>query len=123
MPNVMETAAEWLGAELKTHAGSSVTIDYGQERVTTTPDDETLTGWCGRQQYDVMDSEGFATSVMSYDWQFLLADLPEEIVKFSNVRITKGEEIYEAVPIGNRPWNERLDTEGLLLTIHTKQVK
>lgn len=119
---MMESGAAWLAAKLKTSAGHVVTVDYGESRVTATPDGDDLTGWCSRQQYDVMDSEGFATSVMSYDWQFVLEDLPEDLLKFANVTITNGSEKFEAMPIGKRPWNERLDTSGQVVTIHTKQV-
>lgn len=118
----METAAAWLGGQLKELAGKAVSIDYGESRITETVDGDALKGWCSRQQYDVMDSEGFATSVMSYDWQFVLAELPEDLLKFANVAVNNGTERFEAMPIGSRPWFERLDTSGQLITIHTKQV-
>lgn len=112
----MESAAAWLGDQLKTLAGKAVTIDYGEVRV------ENITGWCAQHTYDVMDAEGFATSLRSYDWQFKLADLPEDLLNFENVVVMDGFDKYEAMPLGNRPWHESLDTSGQLITIHTKQV-
>ena len=122
MPTVMESAASWLGGQLKTLAGKPVFVDYGEVRISTTVSGGELKGWCARHQYDVMDSEGFATSLMSYDWQFIMTDLPEDIWKFANVTVISGTEKFEAMPLGNRPWHERLDTSGKLITIHTKQV-
>lgn len=122
MPNVMESAASWLGGQLKTLAGKAVSIDYGEVRITETVDGDPLKGWCARQQYDVTDNEGFATALISYDWQFVASELPEDFWKFAGVLITSGEEVYEAMPLANRKWFESLDTSGLLVTIHTKRV-
>lgn len=116
MPNVLQNAAAWLGAELKRLAARTVVIQYSDVQT------DELTGWCSRQQYEVIDAEGFATSMLSYDWQFVVEDLPTDLLQFEGLLIVEGYDKYEAMPLGNRPWYEQLDSTGQIVTIHTKQV-
>jgi len=120
MPNVLQTGAAWLGAQLSTHAARTIIIVQGQQLL------DAVSAWCSRQDYAVVDSEGFTTSTVSFDWQFVASDLPDNFV-FRDGAILKETlngvvQKYEAMPIGSLGCCERLDDAGVLLTVHTKQV-
>ena len=120
MPNFMQTGAAWLGTQLSTHAARSIIVYQGQKLLAA------IDAWCSRQDYTIVDSEGFATTVTSYDWQFVASDLPSGFV-FRDGAILKetlGTAVrkYEATPLGSQPCCEDLDDSGVILTVHTKRV-
>lgn len=120
MPNLMQSGAAWLGAQLKTSAGLSVVVQQGKRTV------EGLTGWVGKHDHLVVDAEGFTTSVTSHDWEFVAADLPSgfefRVGAVITATINGVEEKYEAVPLGKRPAIENKDTSGVMLVVHTNKV-
>ena len=120
MANVLQTGAAWLGSQLSTHAARTITIVQGQRLL------DAVSSWCSRQEYTIEDSEGFTTSIVSFDWQFVASDLPSDFTfrdgailqETLNGKVQK----YEAMPLGTQGCCERLDDSGILLTVHTKQV-
>lgn len=121
MPNPMQTAAAWLGDQLKDSAGIAVVIQQGDTTLTG------ITGWVSKQEYVVVDSEGFSTSVTSHDWAFTASDLPSdfEFMTGTVIRATINatEMTYEALPMANKACVENLDSSGVLLTVHAKRVQ
>jgi len=120
MPNVLQTGAAWLGSQLSSHAVRMITVIQGHRLL------DPLSAWCSRQEYTIEDSEGFTTSLVSFDWQFVASDLPSDFV-FRDGAILKETlngivQKYEAMPLGTKGCCERLDDAGVLLTVHTKQV-
>ena len=120
MTNLMQTAAAWLGSQLSVHAARSVVVIQGQRLL------DAIDAWCSRQSYEVTDSEGFATTAVSYDWQFVASDLPDDFVfrEGAIFQETLGGVVrkYEAMPMASQPCYEDLDDSGVLLTVHTKRV-
>lgn len=120
MPNTMQSAAAWLGGQLKTHAGRVVSVRQGATTHTG------LTGWCGMHEHEVEDPGGFYTKAKFYDWEFVASDLPE------GFRFRSGDEVletvdgtvrrYEVLPVGAEPELEEMDSSGVLLKAHTKRV-
>lgn len=120
MPTAMQSAAAWLGSQLKTHAGRTVSVERGGSAVATP------TGWCGMHEHEVTDLEGFDVKAKTYDWEFTAEDLP------SGFRFRAGDEVvemvdsverrYEVLPIGSEPETEEMDSSGVLIRVHTKRV-
>lgn len=117
----MQSAAAWLGAELKTHAGRVVSVRQGATTHTG------LTGWCGMHEHEVEDPGGFYTKAKSYDWEYVASDLPD------GFRFRAGDEVietvdgvvrrYEVLPLSAaEPEQEEMDSAGVLLKVHTKRV-
>lgn len=122
MPNLIQTAAAWLGAQLKESAGIAVTIQRGERCISG------ITGWVGKHDYFITDAEGFTTSITAHDWQLVSADIPGDFLFRPGVVIravvNSVEQVYEAMPLGKtKPCVEDLDTSGVLLTVHTNQVQ
>ena len=119
MTTLMQRGAEWLGSKLSsvTVAGRTVTIRQGR---TTLAD---VTGWCSMHQ-EMVDGEVLPLGIKSYDWSFKKEDLGT--LKFRNggtiTETLNGEQVvYEVMPLGeNEPTQERLDTSGILIVVHTK---
>ena len=86
-----------------------------------------LQGWHDRQQYDLLDNEGFATSLHSWDWRFLASDLPDsfEFREGGIIRETIDgvHSLYEVMPLGDRKCWEPADSSGVQIVVHTKQVR
>lgn len=120
MPNILQTGATWLGEQLQAHAGRTVSVKQGAKRAV-----EGLTATVASHDYEVVDANGFLTTVPAYDWTFVAADLGDLNIRTGDV-ITEtlaGVEVkYEAMPIGKKPSVENLDSSGILLTVHTKKV-
>jgi hypothetical protein len=121
MPNLMQNAASWLGGQLQTAAGRTVSIRQGAQFVSG------ITAWMEGKEYQVADAEGFLTSVQACNWTFVRADLDA-----AGITLREGAIItetlngvareYSAMPIGNLPCvEEDFDTSGILLMIHTKR--
>ena len=116
MPTLMQNAADWLGDRLKTAAGRTVTIRQGR---TTLSD---VTGWCSMHS-EMVDGEVLPIAIRSYDWSFKKEDLGT--LKLRNggtiTETLDGEQVvYEIIPMGDEPAMERMDTSGILVTVHTK---
>lgn len=121
MPNLMQNAATWLGGQLQTAAGRTVSIRQGAKYVTG------IVATVAMLEYQVIDAEQFMTVVQSYDWTFVKADLDAAGIELREGALLteslNGEaREYESMSIGKRPAVEDLDTSGILLTLHTKRV-
>ena len=124
MANILQDGAAWLGGKLTAHAGHSVSLEQGSATLTG------LTASVAMHDYEVIDSSGMLTAVLSYDWTFVAADLVA--AGGSGFELRKGAVVietvsgvtrrYEAMPLGSKPAAERLDPSGILLTLHTKKV-
>jgi hypothetical protein len=122
MTNILQDGAAWLGSQLKAHAGVSVTYTRGT-------DSASITATATMQQYDVVDAEGFSTSVVSRDYLVHAADL---VLAGSLIVPRAGDQIaetiagvactFEVMPLGEKREFDPLDSDGLLLLIHTKKV-
>lgn len=118
MPNLMQRGASWLGERLKSAAGRTVTLTQGDDEL------EDLTGWISKHEYEVDGPEGILTKVLSYDWQFVVADLGGlELREGLEIKDIETGEFYESMKIDKRPAVENLDTSGLLVTVHCKLVE
>ncbi|MBI3464295.1 MAG: hypothetical protein HY000_14750 [Planctomycetes bacterium] len=115
MPNILQSGATWLGAKLQASAGRAVSVETGG---VTIPVTATLV----TAEHEVMDSQQFLTRVLSCDWTFVAADLGTLELKPGTL-VHDGADTYQALPLGNRPCVERLDSSGILLTLHKKKVK
>ena len=123
MTNLMQDAATWLGSQLKTVAGRTVTYTRGASSVS-------LTAAVSMHEYQVIDTEGFETQVVSRDYFLMAADL---IIGGSVVAPRAGDQItesiggidqtFEAMNLGDSgpAWNEA-DPDGTLIVVHTKRV-
>jgi hypothetical protein len=121
MPDMLSDGAVWLGDVLTEHAQRTVSIQQG------TQTHSAIDCWCDLTGYEVVDSEGFGTTVESWDWRFVIANLPDDFVFRPGdvIAETRGTTVrkYEAMPIAQRPCAEDLDSAGNLLTVHTKRVE
>ncbi|MCE9555909.1 MAG: hypothetical protein K8T91_21380 [Planctomycetes bacterium] len=117
--NVLESGAAWLGEQLKPAAGRTIDIHQGSRilsDVVATPVEET---------YEVVDELGQRTSVVMMDWTIVASDLGDVMLrKGAEIHETLGgvRKVYEVLPVGDREAVENLDTAGILLTVHTKQI-
>lgn len=88
---------------------------------------DAVTAWHATVDYQVVDSEGFATSLQSIDWRFVAEDLPDGFVFRPGAVIeeTIGDEVrfFEAMPLGNQPCSEDADSSGVLIAVHTKRIR
>lgn len=121
MPNVLQLGAAWLGERMQALAGRMVTVRQGG--VST----ESITAWHELVGYDVVDQDGFSTSVESFDWRFVAADLPTGFVFRDGALIVEEiagglTNVFEVMPIGTKKCSEKADSSGVLLTVHSKQV-
>lgn len=114
MPNLMQRGAAFLGEKLKSAAGRSVTLTQGATTLA-------ITSWHARHEYEVVDEQGLPEKVASYDWSIVEEDL-DGLVLRPGATITDGSAVYEAMAIGTRQCVERLDSSGVLLTLHTRQI-
>ena len=122
MTNMMQDGAAWLGGQLKTAAGVSVTYTRGTNSVT-------LTAVPTLHQYEIVDDEGFGISMLSRDYLIHAADLilaGAEIAPRAGDRIAETidgvAQTFEVMPLGQKHEYEPADPDGLLLIVHTKKV-
>ena len=106
--------AEWFG--------DTVTYQRGVNSVAVTAEVQL-------NQYEVMDHEGFSTTVTSRDYLIAAADLVisgSEIVPRAGDRIVETirgtSHTFEVMPLGEKREYEQADKDGLYLLIHTKRV-
>lgn len=120
MANMLQRGAAWLGSQLQTHAGLTVSLSQGATTI------EGLTASRVHHEHDAIDNEGFITKVATWDWTIVAADL-------NGLEVRKGATItevcsgvtrrYQVLPVGrDKPCVEPKDSSGILLTLHTKQV-
>lgn len=122
MTNVLQDGAAWLGGQLKDHVGLSVVYQRGTSTVS-------ITATASLHRYEVVDAEGFGITMLSRDYIVQAADL---IINGSEVSPRPGDRIvetirsvsqtYEVMAIGQMKEYEPLDTDGVLLKIHTKRI-
>ncbi len=115
----MQRGAAWLGQQLQANATRTVQIEQGTQTLTS------IVAWCCKQEYEVIDDQGFLTTHLCHDWNFVAADLGSLVLRAGAevTEVVNGVTVkYEAMGIGKKPAVEMLDTSGILLTLHTKRV-
>jgi hypothetical protein len=122
MTNLLQDGATWLGGRLKSHAGVTVIYARGAGSVSVTASVE-------EHRYEVVDTEGFGVTALSRDYIVHAADLvinSAEITPRAGDRVTEtirgASCTFEVMAIGDTKEYELLDTDGVLLRIHTKKV-
>jgi hypothetical protein len=124
MTNWMQDGAAWLGDRLQETAGRTITIQQGT-RLT-----ESFTATLTTHEHEIIDEHGILLKVLSYDWTIVAEDLTAAGLEATELRtgaIIKEtlfgvDYEYEIMPLGQKPAVERLDTSGILLMAHTKQI-
>lgn len=122
MTTLVQNGVTWLGSKLKTAAGVSITYTRGSYSVT-------ITAACILNQYQIIDEEGFTTSVNSRDYLIHGAEL---ILNGAAIAPRAGDRIsetiggvvntFEVVPLGQLREYEPMDSDSVLLKVHTKKV-
>jgi hypothetical protein len=122
--NMLQSGAVWLGQQLKAHAGRTVKIEQGAQVINN------VLCSAGTFEHEITDEDGFSTKFLAFDWTFTAADL---VANGAPITLRKGaivtevlngvEAKYEALPLGTKPALELLDSSGILLVLHTKQIK
>ena len=122
MTNVLETAATWLGGQLKGFASVVGTYRRGSLSVSliVTAYDYT---------YEVVDTEGFNITALSRDYIVHAADIVlGGVVVVPRAGDTITETIqgvarsFEVMPLGQLKEYEPLDASGVMIKIHTKRI-
>lgn len=121
MPNLLQRAATWHGGQMKAAAGRVVEVRQGENSY------EDITAWHQLVNYEVVDNEGYGTSVQAWEWRFLVSDLPSGFVFregdwIIETNVDETADRYEVLPIGGRPCDENADSSGLQITVRTKRV-
>jgi len=118
----MQNAAAWLGGQLQTAAGRTVSIRQGTKTVTG------IVAPVAMVEYQVaLTEDSFPVAVQYYDWTFVRADLDTAGIELRDGAIVTETlngvaREYFAAPVGkDKPCVEDLDTSGILLTLHTKR--
>jgi hypothetical protein len=121
--NLLQDGATWLGQQLKAVAGVTVTYTRGINAATG------LTGTVTMARYETVDSEGFGVVALSRDYVLHAADLVvggTMIVPRAGDQITETilgvAQTFEVMALGELRESEPLDTDGLMLLVHTKKV-
>jgi hypothetical protein len=117
--NVLEEGTEWLASELQAFASRAVT--YRRGGLVSSP----IAAVPAQQMYEVVDEDGFATSVQYFDWSIPAVDLvlgSARIEPRPGDRILDGSVSYDVLPVGKRPCVEPIDPAGILLLLHTRRV-
>lgn len=125
MTNMLQDGATWLGGQLRDSAGRTVTVQQGSTILSVDPSGNALAGIMSGHEHEILDDNGFQIKVLSYDWTFLATDLGSlELREGAIIRETLSGTVYEyeAMQFGHMPAVERLDSSGLLVLVHTKQV-
>lgn len=123
MTNILQDCVTWLGGQLKDHCGVSVTYSRGVQSVS-------LTATVELHDYQIINDEGLATSIVSRDYILHAADV---VISGSVVAPRVGDRIaetvggtvctFEVLPPGpGFKEYEPLDTDRTLLRVHTKLV-
>lgn len=123
MTNMLQDGVAWLGGQLKNSAGLTVTYARGSDSVA-------VTASAAFHEYQIVDEEGFSQSVLVRDYILHAADL---ILDGSAVAPRIGDVItetiggvaqtFEVLPLDDRRREyQPLDTDGVLLMVHTKRV-
>ena len=123
MGNILQDGAVWLGEQLKQVAGVTVTYQRGSSSIAG------LTATVYFHEYELADQDGFVTVVKSRDYILHAADLElagSQITPRSGDRIIETinavSHTFEVVPLGTLKEHEPLDTDGVLLKVHTKRI-
>jgi hypothetical protein len=124
MPNLMQTGAAWLAAQLKAHASKTVTY-----RRTGETDLEDLAATIGRTEFELVTDDGHVTRFESRDFLVAAADL---VLDGSVTVPQRGDRIietigdatltYEVLPNASLPAFKYSDEFRNLVRIHTKLV-
>lgn len=122
MANLLESGAEWLANQLKTHASSDVVYVRGVDQV---PVKATI----GKTEFEIDDGSGVIVRIQSRDFLIHAADLvlggTETLpVAGDLIRETQGTNtfVYEVMAPGNEPHFRYSNPFRKLLRIHSKHV-
>lgn len=123
MTNILQDGAAWLGRQLKAVAGVTVAYHRGSSSVSG------ITATVSQHEYEVLDTDGIMVLIKSRDYIVHAADL---VLSGSSITPRSGDRIvetiggvsqtFEIMPLGAQNEYEPLDTDGVLLRIHTKKV-
>ena len=116
--NMLDDSATWLAGQLQDNVGRAASYSRGQFTVS-------VTGTLAIRTHHVMDEDGFASAIQSYDWTFTAADLQltgSSVMPRPGDRITSGGVVYEAMPLKDGQAWEGVDAAGVMVTVHTKRV-
>jgi len=122
MTNMMQDGVAFLGTRLTDSAGVEVTYTRGSGSVT-------VTAVPALHRYEVIDAEGFGITALSRDYLIHAADL---VISGSTIAPRAGDRVtetiggtsttFEVMAIGAMKEYEPLDTDGLILRVHTKKI-
>lgn len=123
MTNVMQDGAAWLGQQLKQVASVTVAYHRGSSSIAE------VTATVSLHEYEVLNTDGIMVLIKSRDYLVHAADL---VLSGSTITPRSGDRIvetiggvsqtFEIMPLGAQNEYEPLDTDGVLLKIHTKRV-
>lgn len=122
MTNPMQDAIAWAADMFMDVGGVSVTYQrgLGSVAITATP---------SMHRYEVVDAEGIGITALSRDYLIRAADLViggTAIVPRSGDRVTETirgvSTTFEVMALGDLKEFEPLDTNGLILKVHTKKI-
>lgn len=122
MSNIMQAGAEWFGEQLKAVAGVTVAYHRGASSI------DALTATVSTHDYEVLDTDGIMVLIKSRDYIVHAADLVigSVITPRAGDRIVETiggtEQTFEIMPLGAQKEYEPLDSDGVLLRIHTKRI-
>ena len=116
-------ATKFQGTSASRPTGRSVTFKRGPLSTSG------IVGWGAMQDYAISGDDGMPTAVTSFDWTFKASEV---VIAGSTVLPRAGDRIveslngvdttYETMPIETRPCVEWLDSDGILLLVHTKKI-
>jgi hypothetical protein len=122
MTTPLQDGVALLASILKDYESVAVTYNRGQGSVS-------IAATRQMHQYEVVDAEGFGITMLSRDYIIQAADL---ILNGSEVTPRPGDRIvetirsvsetFEVMAIGQMKEYEPLDTDGVMLKIHTKRI-
>lgn len=122
MTNPMQDAIAWAAEKFIDFGGVTITYQRGINSVS-------LTATPSMHRYEMADSEGFGITALSRDYLVRAADLViggTEIVPRAGDRVTETisgvSTTFEVMALGELKESEPLDTNGLILKIHTKKI-
>lgn len=114
MPDMLDTAAAWLDAQLADNAAIEVTYTQGATAVD-------LAATIGKTVFEVADAYGGLVRVESRDYLVAAAALGLEPRRGD--LITEGDRTYEVTAPGKEPCFREADPSGRTYRIHTARAK
>jgi hypothetical protein len=118
MPNLLDTASQWLSDQQDEHTSSDVVYSRGSLS-------SNLVAGRGRTTFDATDSSGMVINVQSHDFlvsaDLIVLDGVESLPEVGD-KITAGSLMYEVMRFGTEQHYRQCDPFGHKLRIHTKFV-